>query len=143
MRAVPFKRIVFIVGMLASSLSEAVAAENDVMIQMPRADVRLVLDFYSSLTGRRVWLDLAVHGGVAIQTETDKPIPKEEAIQLIRTTLLEKHGIEMREPNEKETFVTWSADPKYKEVIEATKKPVSSSPPAENPPGRKRVRVIR
>ena len=140
MRAVPFKRIVFFVGMPAVSLSEAVSAENDVMIQMPEADLRVVLDFYSILTRRKVFLDIAVSGSVAIEIE--KRISKEEAIQLIRTTLLENHGIEMREPNAKETFVTWSADPKYKEVIEPTKKPARSPARAENPPGRW-VRIVR
>ena len=141
MRVVPFKRIVFIVGMLAASLSEAVAAEEGVKIQMPQADVQFVLDFYSSLTGRTVHLDPALRVTVSIQTE--KLIPKEEAIQLIRTTLLEKHGVEFWEPTAKDTFVSWSTDPKYKELIKAAKTAAGEPPRREKPPGRQRVRVIR
>ena len=120
---------------------EAFAAEEQpVSVQFPRIDVRSVLDYYSRLTGRKVWLDLAVHGSVSIQIE--KPIPKVDAIELIRTTLLEKHGIEMREPNAKETFVTWSADPKYKDVIEVTKKSPLSLPVTPSDSSRRKVRIV-
>ena len=128
------------IALVMLSGAEVFAAEDGVQLHYPEADVRIVLDVYSLLTGRKVWLDLTVYGAVSIQTE--KRIPKAEAIELIRTTMLEKHGIEMREPNAKETFVTWSTDPKYKEAIEATRFGPKSRPAPQAPPGG-RVRIIR
>ncbi len=128
-----------IVAMRMLSAVGVVAAEDAATLQFPESDVTSVLNFYARLTGRKVWLDLEVWGRVSIQI--DKPIPKTQAIELIRTTLLEKHGIEMREPNDRETFVTWSADPKYKEIIAATKKAAPSTTAPVAPGGR--IRVVR
>ena len=133
------KRHLSTMAMLTLLTLGASAAEEVVTLQFPQTDIRLLLDFYERLTGRKVWLDNMVYAEVTVQT--DKPIPKEEAIKLIHTTLLEKHGIEMREPNPKETFVTWSDDPKYKELIKPTIKPAASPPPTDGS-SRKRVRVI-
>ena len=75
------------------------------------SDVRDVLALYAAITGRKVWLALNIYGPVPLVSETR--LTKEKALELIRTTLLEKHGIALRETEGKETFVSWSEEPKY------------------------------
>lgn len=117
------------------------AADNpSVHLQFgPQSDLVDVLHLYSTLTGRKIWLDLNVHANVAVISL--RPIPKEEALRLIRTNLLEQYGIELRDTDKNETFVSWSDDPQYKEV--RTKAEKGTAPPVF--PGgapRGRIRVL-
>jgi len=82
-----------------------------VKLEFPKTDVREILWFYQKLTGRPVLVELDLQALVTI--EPHKDIPQAEAIELIRKTLLESYGIEMRESVHGETLVRWSQDPKY------------------------------
>ena len=113
----------------------AFAAEPDsVHLSFPSADVRTVLEFYERMTGRKVWLSTNVAPDAKVDLITEKPVPRAEAIRLLRLALLESGGLEMRE-TDKEAFVTRSKDPKYNVPA---KLPTPNTPR----PG-SRVRVIR
>ena len=110
-------------------------------------DLQDVLTLYATLTRRHVWVELGVSTKIALRWE--KPIPKEEAVELIRTTLLEKHGIALRETEGKETFVSWSDDPKYIEVrrkvaaeAQAKAEKAGAEKPGATPGERRRIRII-
>jgi len=62
-------------------------------------------------------------------------------VELIRSTLLEGYGIELRENEANETFVSWSTDPQYQK---AKIKPKTNVAPSEVPNGaaRPRIRII-
>jgi len=105
----------------------------------PHSSLRELLTFYSKLTKRKVWLDLSVHANPVIRTEA--AVSYTDAVELIRSTLLERYGIELREPNAAETFVSWSTDPKYERLRSAPNVDASrSAEPSGNP--RPRIRVI-
>ena len=103
------------------------------------ADVKDVLELYERWTGRKVWLTLDLRAALYFRAEGS--LTKEEAIRFLRTALLEKYGIELRDSGEKEAFATWSEDPKYKAVRTARLKEQVSDQNPEKPP-KPRVRVI-
>lgn len=104
----------------------------------PGADLVDILSIYKHLTGKPVYIELGVSAKVTLGTEH---ISKPDAIKLIKTTLLEKYGIELRTGGEGETLVEWSKDPKHQALIDAAR-PVQkpSSGPATGE--RRRIRVL-
>ena len=82
-----------------------------IMLQFPKTDVRHVLAFYERLTTKPVFIALDLQALVTVQTA--EPIPRAAALELIRTTLLERYGIEFRTTDRNETLAGWSRDPKY------------------------------
>ena len=89
-------------GMIAAFLVSCVgafAAEPDVVqMDFPNSDVLMVLDYYERLTGRKVWLSTeATTTDAKVNLITEKPVPRAEAIRLLRLTLLESAGLEIRE----------------------------------------------
>ncbi len=60
-----------------------------VMVQFPATDVRAVLDFYQTLTGKRVVYDNTVQGPVTINI--NDPVPRADAVTLVEMGLL-LHG---------------------------------------------------
>jgi hypothetical protein len=86
--------------------------ESDtVQFDFTKTEVKYPLFFYERLTGKPVFARLDVHALVTIQAS--KPIPRAEAIDLIRKTLLERYGIELSTTERGETLVAWSKDPAY------------------------------
>lgn len=78
------------------------------------ADLREFLALYERLAQRTVWVKLGVRVdqlmGAPIQGKTSTSA---EAIALIRTTLLERFGIEIVESKKGEALLVYSTDPKY------------------------------
>jgi hypothetical protein len=116
------------------------ADEKKIPLQLLDCDVRDVLALYQHWTGRKIWVDLRLHAPhIAIRVQGW--IPQADAIRLVRTTLLERYGIELRDSGDKETFASWSDDPKYKEIQEAAKNNPAPKWPIDNTV-RPRVRII-
>jgi hypothetical protein len=105
-------------------------------VQFGNASLLDVLTLYAKASNRRVWVELGVFGTVSIQNSQDLPIT--EGLAFVRKTLLENHGIELRDTDTGETFVSWSPDPKYKDLQKTTR---LAQPPAPDP-GNRRIRVI-
>jgi len=82
-----------------------------VKLHFPKTDVREVLMFYGRLTKKPVLMELPLQAMVTVDAAQELSI--EEAKELIRKTLLESYGIEMRESDRGEILATWSRDPKY------------------------------
>ena len=64
----------------------ATADDTVKAMQFPNSDVKEVLTFYERLTGKRLVYDTTVQGPINIVVTT--PIPREEAIRIIETSLL-------------------------------------------------------
>ena len=71
---------------------------------------------------------LDLKGAVTIESAT--PLSREESAELIRKTLLESYGIELRTSDRGETLATWSQDPKYPRRIDP---PNTKARPAVTP----------
>ena len=69
-----------------------------------------VLHFYSVLTDRKIWIELGVNVK-NVTVNSPKQMPREEVLALIRGTLLNDYGIDVRDVGENESFVTWSKNP--------------------------------
>jgi len=94
--------------------SALLPAEDDrtvVRLNFPKTDVREVLVFYGRLVWKPVLMDLRMQALVTVEREQE--LSRKEAVELIRKTLLESDGIEMREDDRGEILATWSSDPKY------------------------------
>ena len=100
-----------------------------------KSDVRYVLVLYERVTGKPVFVRPDVVADVTILTPN--AIPRAEAIDLIRKTLLERYGIELSATDRSETLVAWSKDPKYPRRSDEPA-PVK---PRDSTPG-KRTRII-
>lgn len=87
------------------------AEENLVPLFLTKCDVREVLALYERLSNKPVFVALDLQASVTVNTP--KPIPLADAIELIRTTLLEHYGIELRTTDRGEILAAWSKDPKY------------------------------
>ncbi len=74
------------------------------LLSYVRSHLSDVLHIYRTLTGRSVWVELGVDGR-DISVVSDRPLPRAEALSLIRRTLLETHNIEIREEGDR-AFVT-------------------------------------
>ncbi len=105
------------------------AEEPKVPLQLLDANILDVLGMYSHWTGRKVWVALDLYRGLNIRARTDKAVTRLEAIQFLRTTLLERYSIELRDSGDKEVFASYSDDPKYEKVREALRKGLDPEPP--------------
>ena len=82
-----------------------VPSDTPVMIQMPQSHITDLVKLYRSLTHRKVWLDAELRFDHRASISTDRPVPRAEAISLIRNTLL-KEGVEIREVGVSEAYVS-------------------------------------
>ena len=96
--------------------------------------MRAVLAFYERLTNKPVFIALDLQALVTIETEKD--ISRAAAIVLIRTTLLEHYGIELRTTGQGETLAAWSKDSKYPRHTES---PTTEAERSTLPKGRMRI----
>jgi hypothetical protein len=80
-------------------------------VHFPKADVREVMGFYGLLVRKPVLMDVNMQAVVTVDQEQELSV--KDAVELIRKTLLESYGIQMRESDRGEVLVTWSTDPKY------------------------------
>lgn len=88
------------------------AEEPDlVRITIHKTVVKAAFDLYEDLTKHPVIVAPDMQALVSIDSKGD--ISREAAIALIRTTLLEHYGIELRTTEKGETLAAWSKDPKY------------------------------
>ncbi len=108
------------IAMLVLPAFHARSDEEKLPFYCINCDVRDLLYSYSKMTNRKVWVTLDLRADITIRTEG--PITKAEAGRIIRTTLLERYGIELRDSGDKEAFASWSDNPKYKEVRDAADK---------------------
>lgn len=70
--------------------------DRPVQLSYVRGHLSDVLHLYRTLTGRTVWVELGVdRSDVSIVSE--RPLPRSEALVLIRRTLLDSYGIDIRE----------------------------------------------
>lgn len=112
-------------------------------LSFKKIDVREFLVFYETFTKKPLFVSRYVEGLVTM--ETPKPLARAAAIESIRTTLLEKYGIEIRSTERGETLVLLSDDPRYPhrsdpEETEAERRAEAEKP---SPPKRPRIRVIK
>lgn len=127
--------LIILVALVLLAIARADEPKS-VSLHFSKADIRELLVVYERLTNARVFIALDLQALITI--ETDGPIPIPTAIELIRTILVQRYGIELRATGHGETLAAWSTDPKY---------PHSSDPPmtqAERdalPKGR--IRVIK
>ncbi len=89
---------------LAQSPSPA-AREVPVNIQMPNAQISDFIKLYQSITRRKVWIDAQVRFDRRMSISTEHPLPRAEAVSLIREEL-RKQGVEIREVGESEAYVS-------------------------------------
>src|SRR5688572_23570533 len=104
------------IAIALTSQPPASRGEEETAVQMQfseSAQLEEVLSLYAHLTHRKVWVALGVHGAISMESKTS--IPRPEAIRTIRQILLEKYGIEIRETESNEAFVSWSEDPRFRE----------------------------
>ena len=98
-----------------------------------------LLDMYSRVTGRKVWMEVSFFPSITIMLNDQ--FSKEEWARIMRTKLLESYAIDLRDVGEKESFASWSDDPKYRELRAAGENAkFQRSPPKDT--GKPRVRVI-
>ena len=76
-----------------------------VSIRMPQSPITDLLKLYRSLTHRKVWVDVELRFDHRVSISTDHPLPRAEAISLIRDTF-RKEGIEIREVGDLEAYVS-------------------------------------
>jgi len=96
------------------SAATLLRAEDDrtlVRLNFPNTDVRDVAAFYGRLVRKPLLADIDLRGSVTL--DAPQELPLRSAVELIRKTLLEKYGIEMREDDRGEVLATWSSDPQY------------------------------
>ena len=128
-------RLLLALCIVASPLSAK--ADSQMRVQFGNSSLLDVLNLYAKAGNRKIWVELGVFGTVSIQSSDDMPIA--EGLAFIRKTLLENHGIELRDTNTGETFVSWSQDPKYKELQKTTR---LAQPLPAKPELSRRIRVI-
>lgn len=104
--------ILFLLTALAATCFAQTPSKDDlekqVQIQFPNSDVNDIAKFYGSLTGRKVTIQPGLSGKITIVTP--HPIPKRQAISLVRDSLMQ-NGIEVRDVGATETYITRLADP--------------------------------
>ena len=87
------------------------AEDYTVRIHYTKAPARDVLRLYEKLSAHPVFMALDLDALVTVESE--KEVPPAEGVELIRKTLLERYGIELRKTERGETLAGWSKDPKY------------------------------
>jgi type II secretory pathway component GspD/PulD (secretin) len=83
--------------------------ERPVQVSFARGELSDVLRFYRTLTGRTVWLELGVDAH-NVSVVSERPLPRAAALSLIRRTLLDTYGIDIREEGDR-AFVTRVSTP--------------------------------
>jgi hypothetical protein len=118
------KRLLYflLVILLASTGFSTPNDQTPIRLNFSHVPLEDVLHFYSFITRRKVWVSLGMHAA-AVSVDHPDELPLVEAVKFIRTTLLEQHGIELRDSDSGETFVSWSDDPKYEARAIASGKP--------------------
>ena len=96
--------LVFGVAALAQSPTPGLR-ETPVSIRMPQSPITDIVKLYQSLTHRKVWLDAELRFDHRVSISTDHPVPRADAIALIRDTL-RKEGIQIREVGDSEAYVS-------------------------------------
>ena len=101
-----------LVQILSLSAQSPSTAPEDVPVQLSyvRGHLSDVLHLYATLSKRKVWVALGTDSR-EISVVSQRPIPRLEALSLIRGTLLQDYGIDIREVGENEAFVTRAIDP--------------------------------
>jgi hypothetical protein len=95
---------VFAAAALAQSPTP-VPSDTPVMIQMPQSHITDFVELYRSLTHRKVWIDAELRFDQRVSISVDRPMPRPEAISLIRDTL-RKEGVAIREVGDTEAYVS-------------------------------------
>jgi hypothetical protein len=96
--------IICLMGVAAFAQSPAPTPHEMVRIQMPNGDVSDFIEFYQSLTKRKVWIDAQLRFDRKMSIFLDHDIPRAEAISLVRDAL-RKEGVEIREVGDSEAYV--------------------------------------
>jgi hypothetical protein len=98
-----------LVGVAAFAQSPAPTAQDvPILIQMPNSHLTDFVKFYQYLTKRKVWIDAELRFDKQISIFMKQPIPRAEAISLIRDTL-RKEGIQIQEVGDSEAYVSRAA----------------------------------
>jgi len=104
---------VFIIACFMSEVAFAqspspAARDIPVSIRMPNSQISDFIKLYQSLTKRTVWIDAQLRFDRKISIVLERPIPRPEAISLIRDEL-RKQGVEIREVGETEAYASRAA----------------------------------
>ena len=75
---------------------------------MPKSQISDFIKLYQSLTKRKVWIDAQLRFDRTMSISLEHPIPRSEAISLIRDEL-RKQGVEIREVGDTEAYVSGAA----------------------------------
>jgi hypothetical protein len=98
--------VLCVLGVAALAQSPTPAPRDmPVSIRMPQSPITDLVKLYRSLTHRKVWLDAEFRFDHRVSISTDHPLPRAEAIALIRDTL-RKEGVEIREVGDSEAYVS-------------------------------------
>ena len=95
----------FISGTAFAQIPSATTTEIPVHIRMPNSQISDFLKLYQSLTKRKVWIDAELRFDRKMSISIERPIPRAEAISLLRDTL-RKEGVEIREVGDSEAYVS-------------------------------------
>ena len=103
------------------------ATEDVVVMHFPNAPLDNVLRFYVRLTQRELHIPNEVGGRVELIAETKSTT---DAAALIRKTLLERYGIEIRHVGEHRADVVWTENPVF---VRAERPPWEKRPVLRSP----------
>ena len=81
------------------------AREVPVQVQFRDDHLSDLVQFYQSLTKRKVWVDAEIRFDRKMSLISDGIVARPEAIRLVREALL-KEGVEIREVGESEAYVS-------------------------------------
>ena len=106
--------------------------------------VDAVLSLYSLATGRKVWIALGVRTSDLVNIELREATSIEDVLALLRKALLEQKGIDVRDSEKGDTFVSWTSDPQYTGLANPVLEPYGQDPALTKrlPAERRRVRVM-
>jgi hypothetical protein len=124
--------------------SSTFAEEDKVKMLWSKCHLSEVLYLYQTLSGKPVYMDLSVMY-CRVTIAPGKTVTKTEALELIRNTLLETYGIELRTNDQGETLVSASKDPKRPLRFDppiVSKDPTETKQQSDGAQQKRRVRVI-
>jgi hypothetical protein len=104
-------RVVIFLAIAGAALAQSPSPSPDsrpVLIQLPNSEISDFIKFYQSLTKRKVWVDVQLRFDRTASIMIRQPIPRAEAIALIKDTL-RKEGVEIREVGDSEAYVSSAA----------------------------------
>ncbi len=107
----------FLSAVISCICAHGIVAEEDIsakakgtyQIEMPNTVIQDVLEFYSRQVRKPVFMATNVHGAVTMKFT----VPTKDVPAVMRKSLLENNGIELRELPTGEVLAEWSKDPKY------------------------------